>query len=127
MQELTYTNPGVVKTIMKHEGVSQETAERRFRGALQFLEAAASSPTPISPSPAIDTAWHAFILHTRDYADYCHSRFGHFIHHGPTGEADPVKLSNGRSLAAEKFGALDEGVWNLEESTECGSTCDAIE
>lgn len=32
---------------------------------------------------AIDNMWHEFILITRDYHDFCHQYFGHFIHHEP--------------------------------------------
>ena len=31
----------------------------------------------------IDDMWHIFILHTRDYAEFCHRYFGRFIHHEP--------------------------------------------
>lgn len=36
------------------------------------------------PSEMLDAAWHEFILHTNEYAHYCYSRFGKFIHHVPT-------------------------------------------
>ena len=29
----------------------------------------------------IDEVWHDFILMTRDYHEFCHHYFGHFIHH----------------------------------------------
>ena len=35
------------------------------------------------PSQVADDAWHAFILHTRYYQDFCHKAFGHFLHHTP--------------------------------------------
>jgi hypothetical protein len=35
------------------------------------------------PSQAADELWHAFILHTRAYADFCSSAFGRFLHHTP--------------------------------------------
>lgn len=31
----------------------------------------------------LDEYWHAFILHTRDYADFCEVHFGCFVHHSP--------------------------------------------
>lgn len=35
------------------------------------------------PSQAVDTAWHAFILSTRDYQDFCRRVLGRFLHHTP--------------------------------------------
>ncbi len=35
------------------------------------------------PSEAVDTAWHQFILFTRDYEDFCQNAFGRFLHHTP--------------------------------------------
>jgi len=43
----------------------------------------------LSPPPAVDAAWHAFLLHTRDYEAYCMERYGRIIHHQPTAEPDP--------------------------------------
>ena len=59
---------------------------------------------------AVDVAWHTFILHTRDYADYCRGRYGHAIHHQPTGEPDPhaYKLAYDRRAQA---GPVDNSVW----------------
>jgi tRNA-dihydrouridine synthase B len=33
----------------------------------------------ISPPEPVDVAWHAFILHTRDYESYCRERYGRVI------------------------------------------------
>ena len=35
------------------------------------------------PSRAVDEAWHAFILMTRDYAAFCERAFGRYLHHTP--------------------------------------------
>lgn len=35
------------------------------------------------PSKAVDTAWHEFILLTKDYAEFCNHAFGKFMHHTP--------------------------------------------
>jgi hypothetical protein len=35
------------------------------------------------PSQVADDAWHAFILHTRYYQDFCSKVFGRFLHHTP--------------------------------------------
>lgn len=35
------------------------------------------------PSRAVDALWHAFILDTRAYDEFCRVAFGHFLHHIP--------------------------------------------
>jgi hypothetical protein len=35
------------------------------------------------PSQVADDAWHAFILHTRYYQEFCSKAFGRFLHHTP--------------------------------------------
>lgn len=103
----------IVDRIIGEEGISYEEAERRFMGMLQFLKVASVANAPVSPSKAIDSAWHAFILHTRDYTAYCEEQFGRFIHHQPT-SAEVSNQENyvlARTLAEELFGSLDEAVW----------------
>ncbi|MDD5267693.1 MAG: hypothetical protein PHO08_11275 [Methylococcales bacterium] len=36
-----------------------------------------------SPTKIVDTAWHEFILHTKEYTEYCTNFFGKYIHHTP--------------------------------------------
>jgi hypothetical protein len=70
-------------------------AERIVDQTLAFLRACADNPgTTISPSPMVDVGWHAFILHTREYAEFCDRVAGRFIHHEPLG-ADACKGSGG--------------------------------
>ena len=35
------------------------------------------------PSQAVDEAWHAFILSTKSYENFCQRAFGKFLHHHP--------------------------------------------
>jgi len=35
------------------------------------------------PSQAADELWHEFILHTRQYDEFCRQAFGRFLHHTP--------------------------------------------
>ncbi len=48
------------------------------------------------PSQVVDDAWHEFILFTRQYAQFCRSAFGRFLHHTPA-EAmrSPTQASDG--------------------------------
>lgn len=120
-----YQNDSVIDRIAKEEGVDRATAERWFEGTLQFLEVASTAGRPVSPSLPIDAGWHAFILHTKDYAAYCDERFGRFIHHQPTGEgvSNRDNYLAARAMASERFD-LDPEVWPERKTVEeCGSCC----
>jgi hypothetical protein len=84
-----YSNEAVIQRIQDDAGVDRETARAWFGEMLLFLDLVADSKDFISPPGPVDVAWHAFILHTRDYEAYCRERFGKVIHHEPTGKADP--------------------------------------
>lgn len=48
------------------------------------------------PSDAVDSAWHEFILFTRQYADFCDKAFGRFLHHTPAeGMSKPTLAQTG--------------------------------
>ncbi|HMK09486.1 MAG TPA: hypothetical protein VK449_10695 [Anaerolineales bacterium] len=40
-------------------------------------------------SPEVDDVWHDFILFTREYAEFCQTAFGTFIHHVPRTSRTP--------------------------------------
>ena len=96
---------------------------------LRFLviagEGVGQEPRPV-PSVAVDAAWHAFILHTRDYIDYCERHYGRYLHHVPDPpEPDDADAAAQRSSQMDsayaylltrvrmkrRFGELDETVW----------------
>jgi uncharacterized membrane protein YgcG len=77
---------------------------------LVFLDLAAGSKKLISPPEPVDPAWHAFILHTRDYEAYCRERFGRVVHHEPTGAPDPKAYRRAYERRAE-YGSLDAAIW----------------
>jgi hypothetical protein len=76
------------------------------------------APFRAVPSQPVDAAWHAFILHTADYCDYCRGRFGAYLHHTPTDTDDPAgqlaqTLAYLRTRVAlqKRYGDLDEAIW----------------
>jgi hypothetical protein len=65
--------------------LSAGDAELVLRGLRQFFIAYQRSGYQFvaMPSKVVDEAWHAFILHTRAYDDWCKSAFGRLLHHTP--------------------------------------------
>jgi len=108
----TYRNDAVQADIARHLDTDTDTAGDRFRQMLQWLDQNAAVGPPVSPTFEVDVAWHAFILHTRDYTNYCMERFGHYVHHEPgvepsaPGLADCIKLVVETSTGAAPAGDI---------------------
>lgn len=103
-------------------------AERVVEQALVFLVAAPTAPW-LSPTKAVDAGWHAFILHTADYAEFCARVLGTFIHHNPVCTDD---IRSGAALqrtleALQKTGyRVDPDLWTVSDPADCNqchATC----
>lgn len=107
---LTYTNPMLLKRYTKdypnntlsagealHELLNYLWLCHQYSIELNHCEQASSLPkftcAMYEEMSDIDDMWHTFILHTKDYMDFCHNYFGHFIHHLPLDEIS-LKDSN---------------------------------
>jgi hypothetical protein len=91
---LAYRHPGVVRRYLKEHGGTQAEAEELFRETLKWLslcDRAADEGFACAMTPElerVDWMWHAFVLFTRDYAEFCHRHFSRFIHHVPEDEGE---------------------------------------
>jgi hypothetical protein len=109
--------------------VDRPLAERIVRQALAFLVACArDTGSPLAPSRTVDAGWHAFILHTREYADFCDRLAGRFIHHAPDEESGVDRTeAAARTVATvdvmRRIGLpVDEDLWTGHEAA-CSSEC----
>lgn len=57
-----------------------------------FLKLKYGKHYELPPSDEIDDVWHAHILHTEDYMNFCNEVFGYYLHHHPHNKR--AKLSN---------------------------------
>lgn len=96
---LTYQNPLVIKRFSKQFPQYKNDAKEIFKDMLKYLWIGRKHHIELKNSPdrkdlqfttvmhkemlIIDEMWHAFILITKQYADFCHHYFGEFIHHIP--------------------------------------------
>jgi hypothetical protein len=119
----------LVARIVRDAGVDRELAGRIIRQALAFLVACARNPgTPLAPSRRVDAGWHAFILHTREYADFCERVAGHFIHHAPDDETEGDRAGaaarTGETVTVLRRTGLpvDEDLWSADRAS-CSSRC----
>ncbi|MEO3749158.1 hypothetical protein [Streptomyces sp. B6B3] len=100
-----------------HPTFSHVLAERITDQAIAFLAASARTQQPISPSGIVDIGWHTFLLHTRDYSDFCYRVAGRFIHHEPTTPADRTAMSRADVAAARErtLGAIERSGFVADE------------
>ena len=137
---LTYRHPGVVARYVRDFGGDQSAAEELFVELMRWLYYCAKATEPgkraamVSMYPEIlriDDMWHVFILHTRDYADFCDRYFGRFIHHQPLPPDAPrerdenevnTELEAFLSLLYDELGETTVRRWFVERRYAKGST-----
>jgi hypothetical protein len=115
--------------VLTDDGHDVDTAERIVEQALAFLLTCARYPDGhLSPSATVDAGWHAFVLHTADYAEFCDRIAGRFIHHRPNGpgEAASEQQAIGVTIAAMRDAGLpvDPDLWvPRAECSQCYQGC----
>ncbi|WP_196893003.1 glycine-rich domain-containing protein [Aureivirga marina] len=108
-----------------------ENTKGLFDELLKFLALVGTYDAKLTPTLAIDYAWHEFILFTKLYDSFCREKFNRFIHHNP----DENKQSNANNfkktiqLYILTFGEPNAEIWGnyaISEwnSAQCGS-CEA--
>jgi hypothetical protein len=104
--------------------VTIEYAETLFEETLKFLATGYALRQAVSPSEEIDAMWHHFILHTKEYAAWCQSSFGTFIHHNPTEAPMVENRSELLKTATFLFGTYDASIWPTNDIVvACDSSC----
>ncbi|MGW6459745.1 glycine-rich domain-containing protein [Streptomyces sp. NPDC055078] len=104
----------LVTFLESEEAMTRPRAERVMDQALAFIDMAGrQGGIPLSPSRAVDPGWHAFLLHSQEYADFCHGRFGRFLHHRPLrgGLRDGIAVERAVRALAEAGYAVDHDLW----------------
>lgn len=80
---------GFVARLARENGWAVAKAERVFHEYRRFLYLAVRSGHPVTPSDAVDQAWHLHLTYSRDYWERLCPLLGAPLHHGPTeGGAD---------------------------------------
>jgi hypothetical protein len=104
---LSYWNEDILHRFNGVFGTTLEEATELFEETKKWLWVSSLPHAPqlvvTSEMLILDEMWHNFILFTQEYIEYCQSRFGRYLHHGPTKrsqteladreyEADPQKF-----------------------------------
>ncbi|MCT9010020.1 glycine-rich domain-containing protein [Streptomyces rhizosphaerihabitans] len=112
-----------------HPEISADTARRIVGQAAAFIATSGQQPFQnLAPSALVDVGWHAFVLHTVDYAIFCEKVVGRFVHHVPTDDAPAEEAQQARertlaAIAAAGF-SIDRELWpDVAECTQCHAGC----
>ncbi|MFE9043124.1 glycine-rich domain-containing protein [Streptomyces sp. NPDC007818] len=116
--------------VRAYPGTSRVLAERIIGQTVAFLIAGTTTEAPLRPSEPVDRGWHAFLLHTQAYQEFCDRHAGRFIHHHPdapdmTG-SDDATAARERTVAAIHAAGfdVDEGLWpDAADCTQCHAGC----
>lgn len=110
---LDYSHPALKERMVVKIGWTPEYTDELFDEMKKFLYLCATNDGAMAPPEDIDEIWHNFILFTGDYADYCKSKVGFFLHHQPLTQAqraasDGSMIRNTREAAERTFGPLSK-------------------
>lgn len=122
----------VANMLDKFPEMSAEFAHRGTGQMLAFLAAGVRSTQPVSPSPLVDDFWHAFLLHTKAYREFCQDKLGQFVDHQP-GYLDKDEYGGGKTLRARTVEAITEAgflvdmeFWpelDIADCSQCHANC----
>lgn len=80
--------PALLHSLRREQSISSQQLPMIERGFKDFCQLHLNAPRTLHhlPSKAVDALWHALILDTQRYADFCQRAFGKMLHHHPAAE-----------------------------------------
>lgn len=110
LESFSVDQPGCQLTfaarLARENGWSLAQAERVVVEYKRFLYLAAVAGHAVTPSEAVDQAWHLHLCYTRSYwQDLCEQTLGFPLHHGPTqgGRAEDEKFVDWYQKTLESY------------------------
>ena len=112
---MKYENIHIIERFMQSWDISLELSTDIFNEMKNWMWLCAESAADKvagrkTPSLAVtysmtllDEMWHAFILFTKDYTDFCKKYFGFYIHHGPTTDAQKEEIKSEIEVSPDQY------------------------
>jgi hypothetical protein len=133
---ITLVDPEVTERLIHritadHPDIDETTAHRIVGQTAAFIAASGQQLGQLlAPSQLVDYGWHAFILHTVDYAAFCQTVAGRFVHHVPTDEGEQTpggaEEARARTLSAIRTAgySVDAELWpDMADCNQCHAGC----
>ena len=100
------------KLLQQYPQLQAKDADLVERGFRQFFMACARSDGKYvaMPSKAVDAYWHALILDTKSYAEWCERTLGRFLHHMPAERLGSDAAANDGLRRAWFFACREEAI-----------------
>jgi hypothetical protein len=125
---MAYRFDPLIHRMVDKYGWEESVAREAFEDLKRYMWLCVTSGKPLVPSKVIDEIWHNFILFTMDYAEFCETILGRFLHHRPrrrddseAGQGSPVGMT--LELAHKAFGDLSKN-WEFPGvKVEAGCSC----
>ena len=124
-----------VLTATRSEQIPPEETNTVVRDLKRFLSLNLLVQNPdydFVPSFKIDLAWHEFILHTREYCDFCDGLVGRYIHHSPAeSRAESRAQVSGepffytKTKLREFYGAMPPFIWGIPGACDTAAVCNS--
>lgn len=122
--EFPYVKERVLeKNLIPADLVDEVITEFRRFFALMFLCRGQNKNLAVA-SEEVDEVWHAFILFTRLYLQFCKATTGYYVHHLPRTSHTPLKPGGNQNLreAYQKyFGELPK-IWAAALGNDCSTS-----
>ena len=128
---ISYKHDALRERMIVKYGWSEQKADNLFFEMKRFLYLCATNESAMAPPEEIDEIWHNFILFTKDYADFCFTNVGAFLHHQPLTIAerersDGSMITSTLDAARAAFGDLNDHWAFTKIPGSCGpGTCGA--
>ncbi|MEU0986003.1 hypothetical protein [Streptomyces sp. NPDC005953] len=104
--------------------MTDDQGERGVDQMAAFLAVAVNGTERVTPSLRVDLFWHALVLHTKHYAEFCEA-LGGFIHHVPDRSSghNPAEGRAAMRRTAEILRSagfdVDPEFWPMNGAAEC--------
>jgi hypothetical protein len=93
------------------EDLATEDAGTLVAEAVRFLSLAQRVPGPLSPAPAVDSAWHELLRDRARYRSLCRGLGGRVVSHQRSPGSPIAYYVRAREAAKLRYGALDMRYW----------------
>lgn len=114
-----FRSDAAIEYYMRDYGLSRETAEEHFAEVVKYLCLVTSyDDESLTPSDQLDEVWHAFLIQTREYAEFS-ARLGRFVHHNTMPSPQFGAYDRALELYQDNFGD-PHLVWRLPKQSRPG-------
>jgi hypothetical protein len=134
-EQFDFSRVAAVLTATRAQFIPAEEVDTVVRDLKRFLSLSLLVPDPdfdFVPSFKIDLAWHEFILHTRDYTEFCDALVNRYIHHTPqaTRAISRAQVSGEPFFYTKQqlqkfYGATSPFIWGIPVACDTAAICNS--